>query len=217
MDSCGTACKDSKTLHLVLARGAPLGQRHVLEGEGDASVDTLPGDLILVLQQKPHGRFTRSGVCRNAWYFTHAPETAISLEGDLGERGGSKGSASSSFFGFRMQSTGVTAADVFKPLLGLTCACNADAGAGPTTCLNASMLHGRWLILQGKTGGGVEGGGRKDSEGGVGDNCKAAGRSRVHEAGVKTQILAPPCLHTCNLTKYQRPAVKGLPHHACSL
>ena len=62
VDSCGRACKDSKTFHLVIARGSPLGRRQVLEGEGDESVDTLPGDLVLVLQQKPHARFRRSGM-----------------------------------------------------------------------------------------------------------------------------------------------------------
>ncbi|KAL3137147.1 hypothetical protein ABBQ32_006715 [Trebouxia sp. C0010 RCD-2024] len=62
VDSCGKACKDSKTFHLVLARGSPPGRRQVLEGEGDEGVDTLPGDLVLVVQQKLHARFRRSGV-----------------------------------------------------------------------------------------------------------------------------------------------------------
>lgn len=62
VDSCGKACSDSKTFHLVIARGSQAGQRHILEGEGDETLDTLPGDLVFVLQQKPHARFRRSGV-----------------------------------------------------------------------------------------------------------------------------------------------------------
>lgn len=69
MDSCGKACSNSKTFHLVIARGSQPGQRHVVEGEGDETQDTLPGDLVFVLQQKPHAGFQRSGVSSDdsAW------------------------------------------------------------------------------------------------------------------------------------------------------
>ena len=69
VNSCGKACSNSKTFHLVIARGSQPGQRHVLEGEGDETQDTLPGDLVFVLQQKPHAGFQRSGVSSNdpAW------------------------------------------------------------------------------------------------------------------------------------------------------
>ena len=33
-----------------------------MEGEGDETVDTLPGDLVFMLQQKPHARLRRSGM-----------------------------------------------------------------------------------------------------------------------------------------------------------
>lgn len=62
VDSCGKACSDSKTFHLVIARGSQPGQRHILEGQGDETLDTLAGDLVFVLQQKPHARLQRSGV-----------------------------------------------------------------------------------------------------------------------------------------------------------
>ena len=33
-----------------------------MEGEGDEAVDTLPGDLVFVLQQKPHAKLRRAGL-----------------------------------------------------------------------------------------------------------------------------------------------------------
>ena len=62
MDGCGKAYSDSKSFHLVIARGSQPEQRQILEGEGDETPDTLPGDLVFVLQQKPHARFRKSGV-----------------------------------------------------------------------------------------------------------------------------------------------------------
>ena len=62
VDGCGKAYSDSKIFHLVIARGSQPGQRHILEGEGDETPDTLPGDLVFVLQQKPHVCFRKSGV-----------------------------------------------------------------------------------------------------------------------------------------------------------
>ena len=62
MGGCGRAYSDSKSSHVVIQRGSQPGQKHVLEGAGDEAVDTLPGDLLLLLQQKPHARFKRSGM-----------------------------------------------------------------------------------------------------------------------------------------------------------
>ncbi|KAL4449463.1 hypothetical protein ABPG77_007107 [Micractinium sp. CCAP 211/92] len=50
-----------KNIHLVLRRGSREGDRHVFEGDGCEGVDTLPGDLVLVLRQKPHPVFRRVG------------------------------------------------------------------------------------------------------------------------------------------------------------
>ena len=62
MNGCGMPSRDSKTFHLAINKGAQPGQKHVLEGEGDEAVDTLPGDLVFVLQQKPHAKLRRSGL-----------------------------------------------------------------------------------------------------------------------------------------------------------
>ena len=55
-------CIQSKSFHLVISKGSQPGQKHVMEGEGDETVDTLPGDLVFMLQQKPHARLRRSGM-----------------------------------------------------------------------------------------------------------------------------------------------------------
>jgi hypothetical protein len=61
VDGCGLPCKDSKTFHVVISKGSQPGQRHVMEGEGDETADTAAGDLVFVLQQKPHAKLRRSG------------------------------------------------------------------------------------------------------------------------------------------------------------
>ena len=62
VDGRGMPSRDSKTFHLAINKGAQPGQKHVMEGEGDEAVDTLPGDLVFVLQQKPHAKLRRSGL-----------------------------------------------------------------------------------------------------------------------------------------------------------
>jgi hypothetical protein len=61
VDGCGSPCKDSKTFHVVISKGSQSGQKHVMEGKGDETVDTVAGDLVFVLQQKPHAKLRRSG------------------------------------------------------------------------------------------------------------------------------------------------------------
>ena len=78
MDSCGKACSDSKSFHLVIARGSQPGQRHILEGEGDETLDSLPGDLVFVLQQKPHARFRRSGMSLTFMHANHCQCLSLS-------------------------------------------------------------------------------------------------------------------------------------------
>ncbi|KAL4443834.1 hypothetical protein ABPG75_011571 [Micractinium tetrahymenae] len=57
----GREFASTKNIHLVLRRGSREGDRHVFEGDGCEGVDTLPGDLVLVLRQKPHPVFRRVG------------------------------------------------------------------------------------------------------------------------------------------------------------
>ena len=61
VDGCGLPCKDSKTFHVVISKGSQPGQKHVMEGEGDGTVDTAAGDLVFVLQQKSHAKLRRAG------------------------------------------------------------------------------------------------------------------------------------------------------------
>ncbi|KAL0038259.1 hypothetical protein WJX79_010448 [Trebouxia sp. C0005] len=62
VDGCGLPCKDIKTFHVVITRGSQPGQKHVMEDEADETADTAAGDLVFVLQQKPHAKLRRSGV-----------------------------------------------------------------------------------------------------------------------------------------------------------
>lgn len=61
VDGCGLPCKDIKTFHVVITRGSQPGQKHVMEDEADETADTAAGDLVFVLQQKPHAKLRRSG------------------------------------------------------------------------------------------------------------------------------------------------------------
>lgn len=47
-------------VHLVIRRGSQDGDRLVFEGEGEEAVDTTPGDLTIILRQKPN-QFKRLG------------------------------------------------------------------------------------------------------------------------------------------------------------
>jgi len=65
-DRC-TRCTGSKTysekkvLDVYIDKGMRHGQRVVFAGEGDQSPDIIPGDIIVVLQQKEHQTFKRDG------------------------------------------------------------------------------------------------------------------------------------------------------------
>jgi len=52
---------DQKTLEIHVERGMEHGQRLVFEGEADERPDVLPGNIIFVIQQKPHEIFERDG------------------------------------------------------------------------------------------------------------------------------------------------------------
>ncbi|KAI6368277.1 hypothetical protein MCOR25_004685 [Pyricularia grisea] len=51
----------TKALEIYIPRGAFHGEKVVLEGEGDQLPGQTPGDIIIVLVEKPHDTFTRIG------------------------------------------------------------------------------------------------------------------------------------------------------------
>lgn len=53
--------KDKKTLEVYVEKGMKDGEKVVFRGEADQAPDTLPGDVIVVLQQKEHPTFKREG------------------------------------------------------------------------------------------------------------------------------------------------------------
>jgi len=53
--------QDSKNFHVAISKGSQPGQKHVMEGNGDETADTAAGDVVFVLQQKPHAKLRRSG------------------------------------------------------------------------------------------------------------------------------------------------------------
>lgn len=65
-DRC-TKCTGNKTysekkvLDVYIDKGMRHGQRIVFSGEGDQTPDVIPGDIIVVLQQKEHATFKRDG------------------------------------------------------------------------------------------------------------------------------------------------------------
>jgi DnaJ family protein A protein 2 len=52
---------DKKVLDVYIDKGMRHGQRVVFSGEGDQAPDVIPGDIIVVLQQKEHQTFKRDG------------------------------------------------------------------------------------------------------------------------------------------------------------
>lgn len=52
---------DKKVLDVYIDKGMRHGQRVVFAGEGDQAPDVVPGDIIVVLQQKEHAVFKREG------------------------------------------------------------------------------------------------------------------------------------------------------------
>jgi len=61
---CKGACtvKEKKTLEVFVTKGMTHGERIVFNGEADEAPDTVPGDVVVVLQQKEHPYFTRQNV-----------------------------------------------------------------------------------------------------------------------------------------------------------
>lgn len=53
--------KERKVLEVNLEKGMKNQQKIVFSGESDEAPGTVPGDVVLVLQQKPHSRFERKG------------------------------------------------------------------------------------------------------------------------------------------------------------
>lgn len=49
-------------------RGSREGDRLVFEEEGEETVDTQPGDLVLLLRQKPHPLYRRTGGWVGGWW-----------------------------------------------------------------------------------------------------------------------------------------------------
>lgn len=70
-DRC-TVCRGKKTvqerkiLEVHIEKGMENGQRIVLSGEGDQAPNVIPGDIVIVLELKPHPRFRREG--KNLYY-----------------------------------------------------------------------------------------------------------------------------------------------------
>ncbi|KAF3904281.1 hypothetical protein AA313_de0208077 [Arthrobotrys entomopaga] len=50
---------ERKVIHVPVDKGMKDGQRITFQGEGDAGPDIIPGDVIFVIEQKPHARFQR--------------------------------------------------------------------------------------------------------------------------------------------------------------
>lgn len=53
--------KEKKQLEVFIQRGMQHGQKVVFKGEADEAPDTVPGDVVVVLQVKEHPIFTRRG------------------------------------------------------------------------------------------------------------------------------------------------------------
>lgn len=55
-------CKqESRTLDLLIEKGAHTGEELTFKGQGNRDPDKLPGDVIIAIKEKPHDFFTRSG------------------------------------------------------------------------------------------------------------------------------------------------------------
>jgi len=54
-----------KTIEIDIKKGIQDGESFIFEGEGDEAPNTIPGDIIFILQTKPHDIFKRKG--NNIW------------------------------------------------------------------------------------------------------------------------------------------------------
>ncbi|KAK5646798.1 hypothetical protein RI129_005262 [Pyrocoelia pectoralis] len=64
-DRCGTCrgrkvCNETKIIEVHVDKGMKQNQKIFFRGEGDQQPDVEPGDVVIVLQQKPHERFQRN-------------------------------------------------------------------------------------------------------------------------------------------------------------
>lgn len=53
--------EEEKVLEVAVQPGASSGEQIVVEGEGSQAPGTLPGDVVLVLREKPHRHYRRQG------------------------------------------------------------------------------------------------------------------------------------------------------------
>jgi len=53
--------KEKKVLEAVVDKGAPHGEKYIFHGESDEHPDKEPGDVIIVVNEAPHGLFKRKG------------------------------------------------------------------------------------------------------------------------------------------------------------
>ncbi|KAM3579075.1 Type I HSP40 co-chaperone, variant 2 [Umbelopsis sp. WA50703] len=65
-DRCDTChgkkiISERKVLEVFIDKGMKNGQKITFAGEGDQLPDIIPGDIIIVLEEKPHDRFERKG------------------------------------------------------------------------------------------------------------------------------------------------------------
>jgi DnaJ family protein A protein 2 len=52
---------ERKVLHVPVDKGMQDGHKVTFNGEGDQGPDIIPGDVVFVIEQKPHARFERKG------------------------------------------------------------------------------------------------------------------------------------------------------------
>lgn len=97
---CGGAkvYTEKRVLEVYVDKGMVHGQRIVFPGEGDQSPDMIPGDIIVVLQQKDHPIFKREGadlfmeqeltlheaLCGYELRITHLDDRIIRVKGTIG-------------------------------------------------------------------------------------------------------------------------------------
>jgi len=91
--------EEPKTLDVFVDKGMSNGQKITFSGEGDQYPDTVPGDVIIVLQQEAHPTFTRQGndlhvhktitlleaLCGFKYLFTHLDARVLLIKSQPGE------------------------------------------------------------------------------------------------------------------------------------
>ena len=61
--------KEKKLLEVHINKGMRGGQHITFTGESDQAPDTIPGDVVIVIEEKPHERFKREDT--NLWTDIH--------------------------------------------------------------------------------------------------------------------------------------------------